>query len=246
MTEMTLHPGPRWRDVVLEQIHVVGRSLRREALVVAAVLAVGTFMVGVEIVQGGPGFDASDPFPTALAAFFYPFAVWRNEKRYGPSFLWTLPVDRRRLALARVFAGFVWFMAALAFFIVWLLTLAVIANASLAHQLTRVPVVTTIAAYLFGSALVLGLRHPLRFLIGGAGVLLLMGRLSDRFTQPDDREWRGVPGAQDFFSAVSRAAEYFRTLPEPVQWTISTFLLIGAGLAALLAAVWRHRERRRR
>jgi hypothetical protein len=246
MTDMTLHPGPRWRDVVLEQIRVVGLSLRREALVVAAVLAIGTVMVGGELVQGGPGFDSTDTFPIPLVAFLFPFAVWRSEKRFGPSFLWTLPVDRQRLALARVFAGFVWLMAAVAVFTSWLLGLALIARVPLADQLMRVPVILTIALYLFGSAIVLGLRHPLRWLIGAFGVLLLMGKLSDALTQPDDREWRGVPGAQDFFSAVSRAAEYYRTLPESVQWTLYTFLWIGAGLAALLAAAWRHRERRRR
>ena len=246
MSEITLQTGPRWRDVVLEQVRIVGLSIRREALVVAAVLAVGTFIVGTEILRGGPGFDSDDMLPTALVSFLFPFAVWRSEKRFGASFLWTLPVERRRLALARVFAGLVWLTAAMAVLATWLLVLAMIANVPVAEQLARVPFVATFATYLFGSALVLGLRHPLRWLIGAAGVLALMGKLSDVLHQPDDREWRGVPGAQGFFAAVSRAAEYYRTLPEPVQWTIFTFLWIGAGLTALWVAVWRHRERRRR
>ena len=45
--EVTLHPAPRWRDVVLEQVRVVGLSLRREALVVAVVLGIVTLMIGI-------------------------------------------------------------------------------------------------------------------------------------------------------------------------------------------------------
>lgn len=246
MSDVTLHPTPRWRDVVLEQVHIVGMSLRPVALVVTVVLAVGTLMIVSELVRGGPGFDSNDMFPIPLICFLFPFAVWRSEKRFGPDFLWTLPVDRRRLALARVFAGWVWLMAAVAVFVSWLLVLALFAGSEPGVQAARIPFIPAIAAYLFGSALVLGLRHPLRWLFGTAGVIFLMGMLSDLFHQPDDGEWRNVPGATGFFSAVQDAAAVWRTLPELAQWAISTFLWLGAGLAALWIAVSRHRETRRR
>lgn len=245
MTDVTVHPGPRWRDVVLEQIRIVGLSLVPAALVVAMVLAIGTVLIVGEIVRGGPGFDSDETFPTALIAFLYPFAVWRSEKRFGPAFLWTLPADRPRLALAKVFAGWVWLMAAVAFFVLWLVALGLLAGAPATRTLMRVPLTATFAMYLFGSALVLGLRHPLRWLFGAAGVLSLMGVLSDAITQSDDGEWRYVPGATDFFSAVQQAAAVWETLPDPAQWAICTFLWFGAGLAALWAATSRHRERRR-
>ncbi len=245
MTEVTLHPLPRWRDVVLEQIRIVGLNLRPAALVVAAVLGIGTLMVVKEIISGGPGFDAHDMFPLPLIAFLYPFAVWRSEKRFGPSFLWTLPVNRQRLALAKVFAGGVWLIAAVTFFVTWLLALALIAGASPAEQLARVPVVATMALYLLGSALVLGLRHPMRWLFGAAGVLLLMGGLGDLLNQPDDSEWRYVPGAQLFFATVQKSAAALLTLPELAQWAIATLLWFGAGLIALWIAISRHRESRR-
>lgn len=245
MTDRTLHPTPRWRDVVLEQIRTVGLSLRIAALVVAVVLAVGTFMIVGELICGGPGFDARETFPTALISFLYPFAVWRGQRRFGPGFLWTLPVDRRRLALARVFAGGVWLMAALAVFVSWLLALALLAHAPPELHVLRVPFVATIAMYLLGSALVLGLRHPLRWLLGAAGLLFLLGKLSDLLTQPDDGEWQHVPGASDFFSATQHAAAIWHTLPDLARWAILTFLWLGAGLAALWAAASRHRESRR-
>lgn len=245
MTEVTLHATPRWNDVVFEQVRVVGLSLRREALVLAAVLAVGTFVIGSDIARGGPGFDSRETFPTALIAFFYPFLVWRNDRRFAPSFLWTLPVDRPRLARARVFAGFVWLTAAMAFFVTWLLTLGLLAGATSAHTIARIPFTTTIGTYLFGSAVVLGLRHPLRWISGVAGALFLMGILSDAISRPDDSEWAYVPGAHVFFSTVRDALEVWLKFPDSAQWTITTFLWLAAGLAALWAAAARHAERRR-
>jgi hypothetical protein len=241
--DVTLHATPRWRDVLLAQIRVVGLSLRPAALILAAVLAIGTIAIGADIAEGGRGFDSRETFPTALIAFLYPFAVWRNENRFGATFLWTLPVERRRLALTKVFAGFFWLMAGVAFFSLWLLALGLVARVTPVHTIARVPLVATIAMYLFGSALLLGLRHPLRWLLGGAGVLFLMGALSDRLSQPNDGEWQYVPGARAFFSATSNAMARWVTLPESAQWTISTLLLLGAGLAALWAAASRHRER---
>ena len=246
MTEVTLHPAPRWRDVALEQIRIVGLSLGPVALVVAVVLGAGTVVIAGEIIGGGPGFDVVETFPTALVAFLFPFAVWRSEKRFGPALLWTFPVDRRRLALAKVFAGFVWLMAAVAFFSIWLLALGRLAGASSAYTIDRVPFVATFAMYLFGSALVVGLRHPLRWLAGGAGMVFLLGQISDRLTQPNDGEWAYVPGARAFFSAAKRFGDAWLSLPEPAQSVISTLFIFGAGFAALWIAASRHRDRRKR
>ena len=243
--EVTLHPGPRWRAVVLEQVRVVGVSLVPAALVLAAVLGIGTVMIAGEIAGGGPGFDSDETFPTALVAFLYPFAVWRSEKRFGPAFLWTFPVDRRRLALARVFAGFGWLTAAVALFVTWLLALGLLAGAAPAQTVARIPFIATIAMYLFGSALVLGLRHPLRWLLGLAGVLVVMGTLSDLLTRPNDGEWAYVPGASSFFSVTSGVVAAWRSLPESAQLVLSTSFLFGAGFAALWMAASRHRDRRK-
>ncbi|HEY0142208.1 MAG TPA: hypothetical protein VGF48_15025 [Thermoanaerobaculia bacterium] len=245
MRDVTLHPTPRRRDVLLEQLRMVGVTLRPAALIVAAVLAFGTVMVGGEIIGGGRGFDSNETFPTALVAFLFPFAVWRNEKRFGPAFLWTLPVERRLLALAKVLAGFVWFMVALAFFVLWLLVLGLLAGAPPEHTIARVPFITTIAMYLFGSALVLGLKHHLRWLVGAAGVRFLMGTSGEAIRRPETREWRYVPGADAFFSAISEVRAAWLSLPDSAQWTLGTFLWIAASVAALWAALSRHRERRR-
>lgn len=241
----TLHATPRWRDVVLEQIRIVGLSLGPAALVFAAVLGIGTVLIVGEIIGGNPGFDSDETLPTALIAFLYPFAVWRNEKRFGPAFLWTFPMERRLLALARVFAGLVWLIAAMAFFVLWLLALGLLDGASPEQTVARIPFIATIAMYLFGSAVVLGLRHPLRWLLGAAGVLFLIGMLGDAISQPDDSEWQYVPGAGAFLSVTGRVRAAWLSLPESAQWATSTFLWVAAGSAALWAAASRHRERRR-
>lgn len=246
MMNVTLNPTPGWGAIVREQIRVVGVALRPAAVVVALVLVAGTLMVASEILSGGPGFDSGEIFPTAVIAFLAPFAVWRGEPRFGAAFLWTLPVDRRQLALARVLAGGVWMLATLAVFLAWIAVLSLAAGAPPMAILSRVPVTWTIAMYLFGSAFVLGLRHPLRWLLGFAALVQILGVGSDLLVQPDDGEWRDVPGAQSWFSATKRGFAVWETLPEPAQWAISTFLLFGAGMAVLLAAASRHHDRRRR
>ena len=240
--EVTLHPEPRFRDVVLQQIRIVGLNLRIVALVIAIVLGFGTLVIVSEILGGGPGFDAREMFPTPLITFLLPFAVWRGENRFGPALLWTFPVDRRRLALARVFAGLVWTMAALAFFVTWLFVLALLAHAPVLHVVTRVPVTASIGTYLLGSAVVLGLRHPLRWLFGAAGVLFLMGNLSEALERKHGVQT--LLGSSALYFAAEDAGAFWDTLPGLARWSIATSLLLGAGLIALWAATSRHKENR--
>jgi hypothetical protein len=173
-------------------------------------------------------------------------------------------VDRRRLALTKVFAGWVWLMAALAVFVVWLLSLALLAHAAPVQIVMRVPFAATTAMYLLGSALVLASRHPLRWLLGAVGVYVLLATLTEALGRTETGEWQifvwsdvlrwaiygpyGIDtflSSKGFSSAAGDAAARWQTLPDLARWTISTFLWFGAGLAALWAAASRHRERRR-
>ena len=236
MVETTLHPTPRWRDVLLEQIRVLGFALRWETLAFAAFLGIGTFVILADIPGGRSGFDSTETFHTPLVAFLFPFAVWKGEARFGAAFLWTLPVERRRLALAKVFAGWVWLMAALLIVVLWML--------SLGQIVVRIPWTSTVAAYLLGSALVVGFRQPIRWLIGGAGVLFLLGQLSEAFDSG--------PSALDIFmdnsglmDVIDNAAATWGASPALARWAITTFLSLGPGLVALWAAASRHKETRK-
>lgn len=245
--DATLHPTPRGRDVVREQVRIVGLRLRREALVVAVVLGIVTLVIAADIVRGRAAtwFDSDEWAGIGVVSFLYPFAVWRGEKRFGPGFLWTLPVDRRRLALARVAAGWVWLMAALAVFVVWQCTLAALSGVTGAETVSPAVLYGATGLYLFGSALVLGLRHPLRVLLGTFGVCFLLGLLNETFGDGPDGRLDHFLTSIGFFSAILDAVRAWRGLPEPVQWVMPPFLWIGAGLAALRAALARHGEQRR-
>jgi hypothetical protein len=237
MTGMTLHPRPRWRDVVLEQIRIVGVCLRREALVVGVVLGIVTLVIAVNIVRGTAAswFDSDEWIEVAVAGFLLPFAVWRSDKRFAPAFLWTLPVDRRRLALAKVFAGWVWLMTAAVLYFLWQLTLATLSGVPGAEAQSGVAFIGVTVTYLFGSALVLGLRHPLHWLLGMAALLFFLGLLNNGL---DLGSWRSVPMLGNAPAALS-------SLSGLAQDAIATFLSVGAGLAALFAAASRHKEIRR-
>jgi hypothetical protein len=244
--DVTLQQTPRFTDVVIEQIRVVALSFRREAAIaVMIVLGLGTVLIVGDVVSGRPGFDSDETFPTAWIAFFFPFAVWRGERRFGPSFLWTLPVNRRQLALARVFAGGVWLTAALALFVSWLVVMVLVSGGSPIAHLTRIPYVATMAMYLLGSAVVLGLRHPVRWLLGAGAVFFVLGLFSELSgSGPSDMD--RFMSSSGLLSNIEAAAASWESLHSATRWAITTFLWLAAGLAALWAAASRHVESRRR
>lgn len=233
MTDVTLHATPRQRDVVLEQVRVVELALRPVTLVIAIVLGIVAIRVVLAIVQHNAGswFDGDASAAVCFGSFFIPFAVWRGNRRFAPAFLWTLPVDRRRLVLTRTFAGWVWLMAALLVFLAWRVGLSTLAGSTI----RPFSFAAATAAYLCGSAVVIGLRYPLRWVLGSAAVAYLVGLASQI------REIDAMLKANGVFARIERADATWRIIPFP----IFTLLLIAAGLAALWAAASRHRELRR-
>jgi hypothetical protein len=189
---------PRLRAVLLEHIRVTGRALRGVALVDAGFLAVLTLWVALRGVKGDV--DVSlNAWPTQLPGLIgalLPVAVWARDERFGPAFLWTLPVDRRRHALIKVLAGWVWLIGGVALFVLWLLALTAATGSRVlpetlhivpfqvaaagpidpaALSIVRwapgpmvwaVPFTAATATYLLASAFALGTRYPLRWVIG--------------------------------------------------------------------------------
>ncbi len=247
---------PRMRDVVLEQVRITGLTLRPAALVLALVFGIVTIPIVVDIARGTAGtwFDSREWRVIGIASFLCPFAVWRREKRFAPAFLWTLPVDRRSLALARVFGGWVWLMTSIAAFMIWQHTLAAISGVAGAKTAPLIAFAGATVFYVFGSALLLGLRHPLRWLLGTSGVFFVLAMLNEAIGRTES-------GQSRMFTSVGalRWAVYgpygIDTLlgSRPLQsaleaastGAIPTFLWLGAGLLALWAAASRHGERRR-
>lgn len=242
MTQFDIDSSPSMGEVLLEQIRVVGLSLRREAAVLAFVLSVVTIAIAVDIAQGTAAFwfDSDEWAHLGIMAFILPFVVWRGERRFGPAFLWTLPFDRRHLALAKVLAGWVWLMVVLAGAFLWQLTLAAVSNVAGARIYDLVALPGTTALYLLGSAVVLGLRHPLRWLIGAAGLLLLLGLLDGAAIERAE-----LAILEPFVAAIRAARMSLRQLPEAAQKIVPSLVYISAGCVALWLAVSRHGERRR-
>jgi hypothetical protein len=141
MTSITFHAAPRTRDVLVAQIRAVGLASRGPALVAMAVVAVVTLLITINALKTGEviAFHPERQMLPGLVGLLLPLAVWRGEERFGASFLWTLPVDRRQHALAKVFAGWVWLMGGVALFVLGSLALTLFSGGNiLAEETLRV------------------------------------------------------------------------------------------------------------
>ncbi|MBF5043312.1 hypothetical protein FGE12_13020 [Aggregicoccus sp. 17bor-14] len=294
-----VHAAPGARAVLREQVRAVALVLRAPALVAAALLALATVLSVAQLRGGaGPlGFHPELSMVPGMVGLLLPLFVWRGEPRFGPAFLWTLPVDRRQHALAKVLAGWVWLMAAVALLFLWLLALTLFSGGNLLSEETLrllpgaiaggrdvdpaalgsvqwtpspllwlVPFTAASGAYLVASALMLGLRHPLRWLAGAVlAVFLLLsigqavraGWLADGVERGLQTFAVGRYGLDTLFTARTESLHtevtlttgetlgVWRAPPDLGLWARATLLWLGAGLALLWAAASRHRERRR-
>jgi hypothetical protein len=141
MTPPALHSPPSPRAVLLEQVRAVELVLRRPAAVAAGLIALATLFAFSQFLRDGGAVDFHPELSMlpGIVGLLLPAAVWRGEERFGGGVLWTLPVDRRRHALTKVCAGWVWLMAAVAVFVLWLLALTVLTGGNiLAEETLRV------------------------------------------------------------------------------------------------------------
>jgi len=141
MTQTVLHPVPDQRDVIAAQIRALTIALRGPARVAAALLALATLLVIVDILGNGEvvEFHPEHWVLPGVLGLLLPIAVWTREERFGAGFLWTLPVDRRQHALTKVFAGWVWLIGAVALFVLWNVALTFLSGATpLAEETRRV------------------------------------------------------------------------------------------------------------
>lgn len=293
------HAVPGVRTALREQVSAVGLVLRGPALAAGALLALATVPSVAQLLKGaGPfSFHPELSMVPGMAGLLLPLFVWRAEQRFGPGFLWTLPVDRRQHALAKVLAGWVWLMAAVALFFFWLLALTLLSGGNpLAEETLRmlpgaiagaqgvdpavlqplrrapqpllwlVPFTAASGTYVLASALMLGLRHPLRWLAGGVLAVFLLSSvgqavraawLVDGVESMLQTFFAGRYGLDALLTARTESLHtevtlttgetlgVWRALPHLGQWALATLLWMGAGLAVLWAAASRHRELRR-
>jgi hypothetical protein len=133
MMPAALHSTPRPRDVLMAQIRAVGLAVQRPALVATALVALATLLITINVMRSGEviRFHPEQQELFGVLGLMLPIGVWMGEDRFGAGFLWTLPVDRRWHALARVFAGWLWLMGVVTLFVLWLLALTLVSGGNM-------------------------------------------------------------------------------------------------------------------
>ena len=255
MTSTTFHSGPRTRDVLLAQIRAVGVAPQGPALAAMAVVVLATLLITIESLKTGEVI-AVHPWRQMLpgiVGFLFPIVVWRGEERFGAGFLWTLPVDRRRHALAKVFAGWVWLMGGVALFVLWSLALTLLSSGTILETVSRTPELllwlapftSATATYLLASAFGLAARHPLRWIAGTVIGFSIVSNVGEAATALLEPLVEGPYGLDALLTARTTFLNNETALPDVGQWATATLLWTSAGLVSLWAAASRHRESRR-
>jgi hypothetical protein len=294
-------PQPRLRDVLLEQIRVTWIALRRPALVGVGLAAVATTVALPTLIRGGPlHINGWPTWLPGITGALLPIAVWGRDERFGPGFLWTLPIDRRRHAFVKIIAGWIWLMGGVVVFLSWLFVMARMTGEGVLPATINVfvsnlpptgpvdpatlravhwdpgPLMGVVAfagataCYLLGSALILGTRHPLRWVIGVALLWALTAVVGEPVGTQFDIGWLvGAPerlmqllvgsryGLDALLTARSESLSASATLttgkpmrvwfgvPDLADWAVATVIWTGLGAILLWVAVSRHGERRR-
>jgi hypothetical protein len=178
MTGIILHTMPRRRTVTLEQIRTVGLFTRSGALLLVGSFAVIAIMVINAAARDHFTVFDYDPRESGLfsaIAFVYPFLIWQGEDPWHRAYHWMMPVDRRGHALSKVFAGWVWLVAAMVLTLVGIVVIGTIASSVAGKPLAErsfgwwgwlVPFTSITIAYCLASAAVVGTRQPLVRVVG--------------------------------------------------------------------------------
>lgn len=210
---------PTRSAVWIEQFRVSGLAMRREATLLALLALVPSAAL-VLLDRAGilslvsdsvPMRDLSlDPTPVlgTLAAFMallFPLALWKGERRFADTPLWSLPVDHSRHVLVKVATGWAWLFLLVGGAMLYFLALAVLGGSTLGVEHVRhvllapagagagpatevvrwtthwwewlLPLVAATAAYLVATALVLGTRHPVPWAVGLWLLVLVTGEV---------------------------------------------------------------------
>lgn len=139
---------PNAREVLSEHVRMIGFALRIPLWITAALGLLATIVFAMQIVTDEMNRNlVTQPssLPGIVGALLA-IAVWAREERFGPGFLWTLPVDRSRHALMKVLAGWLWLMGGVVLFTVALLVLTVLSGSSVLPAATMQVLASPIAA----------------------------------------------------------------------------------------------------
>ncbi len=131
---MSAHTLPRRRVVLAEQIRTVTLMLRVPALLATVGILLSTAVNVWDFVNGRGGVEFAPALSmlSGCVGAVLPVGVWTRTERIGGGFFWPMPVDRREHALIRVCAGWIFLMAVVGLFMLWLLALALFTRGHIA------------------------------------------------------------------------------------------------------------------
>ena len=211
MKETTIARAPSTKAVAMEQLRVVGLAVRREGLLLCTGLVIfGLIVAAVEDLQEQR--VALEPevlgYLAVLVALVAPLGVWKGERFFGESELWTLPVEHARHARLKIASGWVWLMVVVTFGVLVMAAGVLLVGGSLGVDETRLlvtdpdaprfgatgplvearwvtqpwqwvgPFTAATAVYLASSAFLVGLRRPLYWAAGCWLAALAAGEVS--------------------------------------------------------------------
>lgn len=238
MNSSLQHEPPRAAAVFQLQIRKMGRILRPELIGLALILS-PTAIMGLGLLMQR---DAALDYPQELsfllpaAAFLLPFRLWNRERLFDRGDFLLMPVERRKHILIRVCAGAVWALGLAAAVVLLFNFLALTAGSPTIGAAWRwlVPLGSVATAYLLGSALVLALRHPLRWSVG----LVLASALLSAF----DLDAPLKPATQAVLHGDLGLERVLTGGASSTVWAVALLFWSGLGLIAVALASLRHRE----
>jgi hypothetical protein len=172
-------------------------------------LIFGLVIAAVEDLQGQR--VALDPevlgYLAILLALVAPLGVWKGERLFGESELWTAPVDHARHARLKIISGWMWLMGMVALGLLAIVSAVVLGGGSVGVDETRLlvsdpvlarsgggqitpvpwstpswqwmlPFTASTATYLAASAFLIGIRRPVLWGVGCWLAFLAFGLLS--------------------------------------------------------------------
>ncbi len=286
MTAISLRALPHRHEVAGEQLEAVGLSLRKEGIAVLAVLlfiaalilldawraahagpptVVHTARGTVTYARGEPGFmfGPAAAIPMALLGFLLPYGVWGNGDPGSRRYMRSLPVPDFEHAVMRLASGWVWLMAAVAVYLLWIELVSLAVGIIVGHRndsrvfawVWLVPFTSATVAYLLGSIAVVGTRHPIRWVSG-----VILGWLALAFMLEVNQVGVGSSWAELImtgeyglatavfgdFSHVARSftprGVGFVTVTDSTRWLIATLLWGIPALGAVLIMASRPRD----
>lgn len=286
--------GRPFATLFVSQLRTTGLAIHREAALAAAGLLLACVLTATTALRYNETFDAVPEILLAAlpVALLLPWALWRGDPAFGRAYLWTLPVRRQEAAAAKIAAGALWlvlilFVALIAIFAlakatggtVGLVEVRLVgpfsgdpAEAARIHWATPdwmwlTPFGAALTVYAVSSAVLLGLRYPLRWL-GGAAVAVTLLVVLVLNMDPASPLTRGMsriaeavvggPWGLDFALSggvaslsedvylpgpVPGSVDLWRGLPTAGAWAGALAVWLGAALLALALALRRHWER---